>query len=158
MLIHFRFPTFAVGFQEQQQTISLKVFLSLLEHLLSKSGGDCTFIHQFIECQSEYRVFFTLILMQSGAEIEKWEEKLRSQCVCYRRSAQRAIFRQQQYFLHCFGFSLLRKLFLWHLPSKRFHIAHKKKEVSAFTKKNYCWAGNKMECQAPKLYVWTLKR
>lgn len=67
MLIHFRFPTFAVGFQEQQQTISLKVFLSLLEHLLSKSGGDCTFIHQFIECQSEYRVFFTLILMQSGA-------------------------------------------------------------------------------------------
>uniref|UniRef100_A0A8B9EM46 Sarcolemmal membrane-associated protein n=1 Tax=Anser cygnoides TaxID=8845 RepID=A0A8B9EM46_ANSCY len=25
------------------------------EHFLSKSGGDCTFIHQFIECQSEYK-------------------------------------------------------------------------------------------------------
>ncbi|NXF46947.1 SLMAP protein, partial [Oceanites oceanicus] len=29
------------------------VFLSLLEHFLSKSGGDCTFIHQFIECQNK---------------------------------------------------------------------------------------------------------
>lgn len=47
------------------------MFLSSLEHLLSKSGGDCTFIHQFIECQSEYRVFFTLILIKSGTEIEK---------------------------------------------------------------------------------------
>ncbi|XP_058535077.1 sarcolemmal membrane-associated protein isoform X6 [Ochotona princeps] len=26
---------------------------SSLEHLLSKSGGDCTFIHQFIECQKK---------------------------------------------------------------------------------------------------------
>lgn len=52
------------------KTISLKVFLSLLEHLLSKSGGDCTFIHQFIECQSEYRVFFTLILMKSGSKLK----------------------------------------------------------------------------------------
>lgn len=39
--------------------MNLKVFLSLLEHFLSKSGGDCTFIHQFIECQSEYRAFIT---------------------------------------------------------------------------------------------------
>lgn len=52
------------------KTISLKVFLSLLEHLLSKSGGDCTFIHQFIECQSEYRVFFTLILIKSGSKLK----------------------------------------------------------------------------------------
>lgn len=74
MLIHFNFPTFAVGFQRQQQTISLKVFLSLLEHLLSKSGGDCTFIHQFIECQSEYRAFFTLILMKSGAKLKSERE------------------------------------------------------------------------------------
>uniref|UniRef100_A0A8C5S2L4 Sarcolemma associated protein n=1 Tax=Laticauda laticaudata TaxID=8630 RepID=A0A8C5S2L4_LATLA len=29
------------------------------EHFLSKSGGDCTFIHQFIECQSEYIAFIT---------------------------------------------------------------------------------------------------
>lgn len=35
--------------------MSTAVFLSLLEHLLSKSGGDRTFIHQFIECQSEYK-------------------------------------------------------------------------------------------------------
>ncbi|XP_075015088.1 sarcolemmal membrane-associated protein isoform X18 [Calonectris borealis] len=28
---------------------------ALQEHFLSKSGGDCTFIHQFIECQSEYK-------------------------------------------------------------------------------------------------------
>lgn len=84
MLIHFSFPTFAVGFQKQQQTISLKVFLSLLEHLLSKSGGDCTFIHQFIECQSEYRVFFTLILMKSGAKIEKMRGKMKiSMCLLW---------------------------------------------------------------------------
>uniref|UniRef100_A0A8C3TER3 Sarcolemmal membrane-associated protein n=1 Tax=Chelydra serpentina TaxID=8475 RepID=A0A8C3TER3_CHESE len=37
---------------------------ALQEHFLSKSGGDCTFIHQFIECQSEYRVFITLTLKQ----------------------------------------------------------------------------------------------
>lgn len=71
MLTDFSFPTFAVGFQKQQQIMSLKVFLSLLEPLLSKNGGDCTFIHQFIECQSEYRVFFMLILMESGAKTEK---------------------------------------------------------------------------------------
>lgn len=119
MLIYFGFPTFAVvGFQKQQQAISLKVFLSLLEHLLSKSGGDCTFIHQFIECQSEYRVFFTLILMKSGAKTGKREGQWRSQCVCYGRGAQRAICRQQQSFSCCFRFSLLRKIFLLHLPSR----------------------------------------
>lgn len=43
----------------QRRRYNLKVFLSLLEHFLSKSGGDCTFIHQFIECQSEYTAFIT---------------------------------------------------------------------------------------------------
>ncbi|KAM7063201.1 sarcolemmal membrane-associated protein isoform 7-T7 [Molossus nigricans] len=35
---------------EHLQEKALKEYSSL-EHLLSKSGGDCTFIHQFIECQ-----------------------------------------------------------------------------------------------------------
>nr|XP_035131778.1 sarcolemmal membrane-associated protein isoform X17 [Callithrix jacchus] len=35
---------------EHLQEKTLKEYSSL-EHLLSKSGGDCTFIHQFIECQ-----------------------------------------------------------------------------------------------------------
>lgn len=86
----------------QQQTVSLKVFLSLLEHLLSKSGGDCTFIHQFIECQSEYRVFFTLILMKSGAKILKSEEKWGNQCIYCSRNVQVTIFRHQQPYLFLF--------------------------------------------------------
>uniref|UniRef100_A0AAY4BCE3 Sarcolemmal membrane-associated protein n=1 Tax=Denticeps clupeoides TaxID=299321 RepID=A0AAY4BCE3_9TELE len=36
------------------------VCLSLLDHILFKSGGDCTLIHQFIECQREYTAFFPL--------------------------------------------------------------------------------------------------
>uniref|UniRef100_A0A452E0E3 Sarcolemmal membrane-associated protein n=1 Tax=Capra hircus TaxID=9925 RepID=A0A452E0E3_CAPHI len=47
------------------------------EHLLSKSGGDCTFIHQFIECQSEYRVFFTLILIKSGSKLKKNQARVK---------------------------------------------------------------------------------
>lgn len=35
-------------------------FLSLLDHFLLKSGGDCTLIHQFIECEREYTAFFPL--------------------------------------------------------------------------------------------------
>ncbi|XP_065702002.1 sarcolemmal membrane-associated protein isoform X5 [Patagioenas fasciata] len=37
---------------EHLQEKTLKEHNSL-EHLLSKSGGDCTFIHQFIECQNK---------------------------------------------------------------------------------------------------------
>ncbi|KAM7063229.1 sarcolemmal membrane-associated protein isoform 35-T35 [Molossus nigricans] len=37
---------------EHLQEKALKEYSSL-EHLLSKSGGDCTFIHQFIECQQK---------------------------------------------------------------------------------------------------------
>ncbi|XP_078207393.1 sarcolemmal membrane-associated protein isoform X37 [Callithrix jacchus] len=37
---------------EHLQEKTLKEYSSL-EHLLSKSGGDCTFIHQFIECQKK---------------------------------------------------------------------------------------------------------
>lgn len=91
----FQFFYLCCWFSKTATTISLKVFLFLLEHLLSKSGGDCTFIHQFLECQREYRVFFTLILMKWGAEIEKWEGEWRSQHVCYCAGAQRTIFRQQ---------------------------------------------------------------
>lgn len=56
--------------------------------------------------------------------------------MCYGRSAQRAIFRQQQYFSYCFGFSLWRKLFLWHLPSKMdFILPTKKRKFQAFKEK-----------------------
>ncbi|NXO45732.1 SLMAP protein, partial [Locustella ochotensis] len=44
------------------------VFFSLLEHFLSKSGGDCTFIHQFIECQNK--------IIDEGHLIKEEETKL----------------------------------------------------------------------------------
>uniref|UniRef100_A0A670IQG5 Sarcolemmal membrane-associated protein n=1 Tax=Podarcis muralis TaxID=64176 RepID=A0A670IQG5_PODMU len=56
------------------------VFLSLLEHFLSKSGGDCTFIHQFIECQNKLideghlsRVDETKILKENQAKAKEAE-------------------------------------------------------------------------------------
>ncbi|XP_075569588.1 sarcolemmal membrane-associated protein isoform X3 [Pelecanus crispus] len=55
-----------------------KVFLSLLEHFLSKSGGDCTFIHQFIECQNKIideghltKVEETKLLKESQARVKE---------------------------------------------------------------------------------------
>ncbi|XP_069722294.1 sarcolemmal membrane-associated protein isoform X32 [Phaenicophaeus curvirostris] len=36
------------------------------EHFLSKSEGDCTFIHQFIECQSEYKSVHHICFKNSG--------------------------------------------------------------------------------------------
>uniref|UniRef100_A0A672SZZ7 Sarcolemmal membrane-associated protein n=1 Tax=Sinocyclocheilus grahami TaxID=75366 RepID=A0A672SZZ7_SINGR len=45
------------------------VFLSLVDHFLLKSGGDCTLIQQYIECQCEYTVcevsFVNLSLLMS---------------------------------------------------------------------------------------------
>uniref|UniRef100_A0A803VV41 Sarcolemmal membrane-associated protein n=1 Tax=Ficedula albicollis TaxID=59894 RepID=A0A803VV41_FICAL len=38
------------------------------EHFLSKSGGDCTFIHQFIECQSDC---FSLSLAENQARVKE---------------------------------------------------------------------------------------
>ncbi|XP_053932152.1 sarcolemmal membrane-associated protein isoform X18 [Cuculus canorus] len=36
------------------------------EHFLSKSEGDCTFIHQFIECQSEYKSVHHICFKNNG--------------------------------------------------------------------------------------------
>uniref|UniRef100_A0A673GR57 Sarcolemmal membrane-associated protein-like n=1 Tax=Sinocyclocheilus rhinocerous TaxID=307959 RepID=A0A673GR57_9TELE len=43
------------------------VFLSLVDHFLLKSGGDCTLIQQYIECQCEYTAFFPTGLFRSAS-------------------------------------------------------------------------------------------
>ncbi|XP_069722264.1 sarcolemmal membrane-associated protein isoform X4 [Phaenicophaeus curvirostris] len=50
---------------EHLQEKTLKEHNSL-EHFLSKSEGDCTFIHQFIECQSEYKSVHHICFKNSG--------------------------------------------------------------------------------------------
>uniref|UniRef100_A0A8C1H8W7 Sarcolemmal membrane-associated protein n=1 Tax=Cyprinus carpio carpio TaxID=630221 RepID=A0A8C1H8W7_CYPCA len=59
---------------EQLQEKSIKennslgeVFLSLVDHFLLKSGGDCTLIQQYIECQCEYTAFFPTGLFRSAS-------------------------------------------------------------------------------------------
>uniref|UniRef100_A0A672SWN8 Sarcolemmal membrane-associated protein n=1 Tax=Sinocyclocheilus grahami TaxID=75366 RepID=A0A672SWN8_SINGR len=42
----------------QGKTLNHAVFLSVGNHFLLKSGGDCTLIQQYIECQCEYTAFF----------------------------------------------------------------------------------------------------
>uniref|UniRef100_A0AAY4BE86 Sarcolemmal membrane-associated protein n=1 Tax=Denticeps clupeoides TaxID=299321 RepID=A0AAY4BE86_9TELE len=46
---------------EQLQEKSIKENNSL-DHILFKSGGDCTLIHQFIECQREYTTIYSLAI------------------------------------------------------------------------------------------------
>ncbi|XP_053932137.1 sarcolemmal membrane-associated protein isoform X4 [Cuculus canorus] len=50
---------------EHLQEKTLKEHNSL-EHFLSKSEGDCTFIHQFIECQSEYKSVHHICFKNNG--------------------------------------------------------------------------------------------
>ena len=115
------------------KTISLKVFLSLLEHLLSKSGGDCTFIHQFIECQSEYRVFFTLILIKSGSKLKN-ERKNEDLHVFVMLEVHKGRL-QTAVILYILFLFLVRKVFLLHLLSQMevsISCSSQKKKRSSF--------------------------